>query len=409
VSEAVADKRISLQEVRKHGWIVVGDDVFDITAFANKHPGGPEILHLCGGDATFPLINAHGVRGELPRLPKKLRVGTIDRSTLRPVDRDLRDLWQQFRARGLFVYKPWWFLLDLVRGLGFFLCGWLTLDSAPAVAFAAFLIARLNVMWWVHDVCHDSVFLDKKMARRWAEMMSITFVGTPVLDYQYVVHRIHHGFTNTIGADQAIETGPVVWHQLMRARTTDTFVPIQSWFWFLVVLPLTLPYFLYIGIRHTIRERNWIVLAGVVLRWIVAFAAFRDHLVVFLVPSFLAAYILGLTASLNHFHRPMSDTADWNFARSVTCVTQNLGATNRVSAWLVGGLSFHIEHHFFATMPRRNYRKIAPEIRAFCERNHLPYTSVSLPAAIAALWKKLRNPYDDNAPPSRPSMELRRG
>jgi fatty acid desaturase len=400
---------VSLAEVRRRGLVIVGDDVYDITDWAAKHPGGPEILHLRGSDATLPLINAHGIRGELPRLPKKLRVGTIDHATLRQTDRELRAMLDTFRARGLFRYKPWWLLLDLVRGLGFFTLGWLVMDRAPVVAFFALLVARLNVMWWVHDACHDSVFTDRKLARRWAELMSILFVGTPVLDYQYVVHRIHHGFTNTIGADEAIETGPVVWHQLMRARTSDTFVTMQSWFWFVVVLPLTLPYFVVIGLRHSLREREYVKLAAVVVRWVGAVWLFRDHLVVFLVPSLLAAYLLGLTASLNHFHRPMAESSDWNFARSVTTVTQNLTATNRVSAWLLGGLSFHIEHHFFATMPRRNYRRIAPEIQAFCTRHGLPYQSVSFTQAIAGLWRKLRNPFDDNAPPSRPSMEIRRG
>ena len=399
---------ITLTDVRRNGWIIVGDAVYDITKFAAKHPGGPEILHLRGSDATLPLINAHGIRGELPRLPKKLRVGTIDPETLRPADRELREMLDGFRARGLFHYKRWWFALDLVRGLGFFVCGWLMLDRAPAVAFFALLIARLNVMWWVHDVCHDSVFTDRTIARRWAELMSILFVGTSLLDYQYVVHRKHHGFTNTIGADQAIDTGPVVWHQLMRARTADTFLPIQSWFWFLVVLPLTLPYFIYIGLRHSLAQRAYGSIVAVALRWALCLWAFSDHLLVFLVPSFLAAYLLGLTASLNHFHRPMAATADWNFARSVTCVTQNLTATNRVSAWLLGGLTFHIEHHFFATMPRRNYRRIAPELRAFCDRHQLEYAQVSFPRAVAGLWKKLRRPFDDNAPPSRPSMDIER-
>ena len=398
-------RAVSFAEVREHGWIVVGDDVYDIAKFAAKHPGGPEIVQLRGGDATFPLINAHGIRGDLPRLPKKLRVGTIDATTLRPADRELRELWQDLRARGLFHYKRWWFALDLLRGLGFFVCGWLVMDIAPVLAFFALLVGRLNVMWWVHDVCHDSVFADRDIARRWAEMMSILFVGTSVHDYQYVVHRMHHGFTNTIGADQAIETGPVVWHQLMRARTFDTFVPVQSWFWFLVVLPLTLPYFIYIGLRCNIRDRAYWTIAGVVVRWILGVWLFWHHLVVFLVPTLLAAYVLGLTASLNHFHRPMAAATDWNFARSVTTVTQNLRAYDRVSAWLVGGLSYHIEHHFFATMPRRNYRKISGELRAYCARHGLAYETVSIPQAVASLWRKLRNPYDNNVPPSRPSME----
>jgi fatty acid desaturase len=407
MSELAADAAITLAEVRRRGLVIVGEDVYDITSFSAKHPGGPEILQLRGSDATLPLINAHGIRGELPKLPKKLRVGKIDEHTLKPADRDLRAMWSDFRERGLFVYKPWWLVLDLVRGMGFFVLGWLLMDNAPVAAFFALLVARLNVMWWVHDACHDSVFTDRKVAKRWSEFSSLLFVGTSILDYQYVVHRMHHGFTNTIGADQAINTGPVVWHQLMRARTTDTFVPIQSLFWFAVVLPLTLPYFMYIGCRHAIRDRAIWTLIGLTVRWTIALWVFWDHLIVFLGSSLLSAYILGLTASLNHFHRPMASVVDWDFARSVTCVTQNFGGRNRFTGWLVGGLSFHIEHHFFATMPRRNYRKIAPAIRAFCERHHLPYETVTFGHAIATLWRKLRHPYDDNVPPSRPSMDIR--
>lgn len=312
---------------------------------------------------------------------------------------------RRFRARGLFAYRTSWFVLDALLGLGLFAVGWLMLAWSPPVAFVALLVARLNVMWWVHDVCHDAVFADRARARRCAELASILFVGTSVVDYQYIVHRIHHGFTNTIGADQAIDTGPVVWHPLMRGRTRDRFVRHQAWFWFVVVLPLTLPYFIAIGCRDAWARRRYATVVAVIARWGLACWLFADHLVVLIVPSLLAAYVLGLTASLNHFHRPMAAIADWNFARSVTCATQNLTATNRVAAWLLGGLTFHIEHHLFATMPRRNYRVIAPEIRAFCARHQLAYEEVSFARAIVTLWHKLRHPFDNPEPPSRPSMD----
>lgn len=395
---------IPFREVQKNGWMVVGDDVFDISKFAAKHPGGSEITQLRGSDATFTLINAHGVRGELPKLPKKLRIGTIDTRTLRPVDRELRAMWVDLHARGMFIYRKWWFALDLFRGVGFFVAAWLLLEISAATAFFAFTIARLNAMWWVHDVCHDSVFLDRETARRWAELVSIVFVGTSVLDYQYKVHRKHHGFTNTIGADEAISTGPVVWHELMRSRTSDTFVMVQSWFWFVVVLPLTLPYFLYIGLRQNLRDRAYTTIFAVALRWLFVVWAFWDDLFVVIGSGVVSAYLLGLTASLNHFHRPMSNVNDWNFARSVTCVTQNLGPKNRFIAWLLGGLTYHIEHHFFATMPRRNYRRIAPELRALCQRHGLEYAHTSFLRALYRLWRKLRDPYRDNEPPVRPSM-----
>ena len=64
---------ISFDEVKRNKWLVVGDDVYDVSKFAAKHPGGDEIVQLQGSDATFPLINAHGIQGKLPKqLPKNL-------------------------------------------------------------------------------------------------------------------------------------------------------------------------------------------------------------------------------------------------------------------------------------------------------------------------------------------------
>jgi len=51
-------KRFSLKEIEKHNtkescWIVIHDNVFDVTKFLEEHPGGEEVLLEQGGkDAT---------------------------------------------------------------------------------------------------------------------------------------------------------------------------------------------------------------------------------------------------------------------------------------------------------------------------------------------------------------------
>jgi fatty acid desaturase len=42
---------------------------------------------------------------------------------------------------------------------------------------------------------------------------------------------------------------------------------------------------------------------------------------------------------------------------------------------LTGNLSFQIEHHLFPDLPSNRYAEIAPQVRAVCERNGLPYNS----------------------------------
>ena len=79
-------------------------------------------------------------------------------------------------------------------------------------------------------------------------------------------------------------------------------------------------------------------------------------------------------------------------------MTQNLRERGPFWRWFTGGLNFHIEHHFFATMPRRNYPVISAEIQAFCKDHGLPYHTCSVFEALAALWHKLNHPFAGAAP-----------
>lgn len=50
-------KTYTLSEVAQHAsrddcWAIISGDVYDLTEFINRHPGGDEILRACGTDAT---------------------------------------------------------------------------------------------------------------------------------------------------------------------------------------------------------------------------------------------------------------------------------------------------------------------------------------------------------------------
>ena len=50
-------KAYTLSEVAQHAskddcWAIISGDVYDLTEFINRHPGGDEILRACGTDAT---------------------------------------------------------------------------------------------------------------------------------------------------------------------------------------------------------------------------------------------------------------------------------------------------------------------------------------------------------------------
>lgn len=78
---------IPISEVRKHAtsadcWIVVEDQVLDVTDFAELHPGGPSLLHkYAGRDATKAYLEYHALSLIKDNLPLNAFRGNLDRST----------------------------------------------------------------------------------------------------------------------------------------------------------------------------------------------------------------------------------------------------------------------------------------------------------------------------------------
>lgn len=73
-SDSNPDKLISMSEVATHNsasdcWLVIDNDVLDVTSFVDKHPGGSVITDGCGKDATGYF---NGVREHVKPIVKML-------------------------------------------------------------------------------------------------------------------------------------------------------------------------------------------------------------------------------------------------------------------------------------------------------------------------------------------------
>ncbi len=63
-------KTFTLSDVAQHNskedcWTVISDDVYDLTKFISRHPGGDEILRACGTDATMLFSSRQTNDGQL--------------------------------------------------------------------------------------------------------------------------------------------------------------------------------------------------------------------------------------------------------------------------------------------------------------------------------------------------------
>jgi fatty acid desaturase len=54
-----------------------------------------------------------------------------------------------------------------------------------------------------------------------------------------------------------------------------------------------------------------------------------------------------------------------------------------------GNLSHQIEHHLFPDLPAHRYARIAPEVRAICEKHGLPYNTGSFVKQSLSVWKRI--------------------
>ncbi len=78
-----AVKHYKMATVKKHNkktncWTVVGKNVYKLTKYIKKHPGGSKrIVAMCGKDATAAYRNQHGSTGKAAKALKKYKIGVL--------------------------------------------------------------------------------------------------------------------------------------------------------------------------------------------------------------------------------------------------------------------------------------------------------------------------------------------
>jgi fatty acid desaturase len=386
-------ERIPMSEVRARGYVVVGDAVLDVARFANGHPGGAFLGGLAGKDGTFALANAHGKSARAQRMLRRFYVGPFDETTRDPIDRDAIVLERELRARGFFVYPKRRIVLDVVRWITLFGLGIAVFVLSPWLSFALVLAGTIDAVWWIHDAGHDAIFASEVTARRAIECLGILVLGMPQQGYHYGVHRVHHGFTNVIGLDRALETGPLAWDARTAARKPGIFRRGRLLQWFLGIVPFAGPALIASAFLYCVERRQLGILAMLVVRWtLVVLLAVRTGAYPLLFVPFVAGSVLAFMAGLNHFHLPMSTSTPRSYVRAVFERTQNIEDAGGLWRWLSGGLDLHVEHHLFPMIPSCHYPAVAPFVRAFAERHGLVYRTTSRSGAVLALARALVRP-----------------
>eukprot|EP00485_Elphidium_margaritaceum_P006383 CAMPEP_0202703926 /NCGR_PEP_ID=MMETSP1385-20130828/16711_1 /ASSEMBLY_ACC=CAM_ASM_000861 /TAXON_ID=933848 /ORGANISM="Elphidium margaritaceum" /LENGTH=462 /DNA_ID=CAMNT_0049361855 /DNA_START=45 /DNA_END=1433 /DNA_ORIENTATION=+ len=437
-------KVISREEFAAHHfrgdcWIEIEGNVYDVSQWMKKHPGGERLLECLGGkDATLPFLLNHKpwIRQKylssmcIGELAPKTTKGKYDDLTT-----DFIALYRELSAKGWFTTSAAYYVKKFCIVIAM-LCGVIYLmqlsrayDSLVLAAVASILLG----MFWQqsaflgHDLGHNGMTHINKLDCGIGFIIGNLCQGISVGWWKYT-HNVHHVRTNDGEWDPDIQHMPMiamnekylegVWSQFHRAQLppTDTltlalskvFVGYQQYHWLFSMMMarvfLYLSSFVYAAWQLP-RQQNgtymmWRVLPLIEFGTLVLFHVWSislfmtytpQHPVLFYFMAYFTAGILHVQIIMNHFPCPVfDDIEEDNFVlhqlRSSMAVS-----SNTYTHWFHGGLQFQVEHHLFPMMPRHNLRKVKPYILELAKKYDIPYLENTFLGAIFDIHRILKN------------------
>jgi delta8-fatty-acid desaturase len=380
--------------------LTVDGKTYDLTKWADQHPGGSLIRQYNGLDAThifnaFHSPEAHARLAQFKPLanpPKHLLPPPKD-----PRSQDIlekfENLKKEFQDEGFFETSYAWY---------FYKC-FTTLVMAPLGLYfqyhGSYLLSAIffGIFWqqlgWIgHEFAHHQIFQNNRKLND----LSAIFFGNICQGFSSHWwkdrHNSHHATTNILDADPDIDNIPMMaWSSsdLDKAPAwTRKTIPYQAYY-FLFLLPLLrvtwcLNSIFFVRDMAASRYKRYNVdyrleAIGLAIHWtwvlliLIYLPTWGWRLTWFLVSELLAGFGIAIVVFFNHYS---CDKYPSSLAGNFVCLqlwtTRNM-TPGLLTDWICGGLNYQIEHHLFPTMPRHNLNRASAKVKAFCRENNLPY------------------------------------
>jgi len=400
--------------------VVISHRVFDLTLWADHHPGGSLILqHVKGKDATAQFWGMHS-----PAIAKKyfdiFCIGSLSASE-KPssISEDFENIRQELINQGLF--KPRWsfymgkFIVCMIM-FAFVWLGVLFTDSLMIHCLCALLLGLFwqQIAFLGHDAGHIGISHNITTDRVIGLVVGNFFTGIS-LAWWKKSHNIHHTITNAIEHDPDIQHLPLfaISSDLLKRPIWSTyykrFIPLNPFAYFCCKYQCASYYIIMAFARVNLyfqsfmlllslgpyeaknmkgefiwsKELELRVLFGFWLWFAFLVTRLPDMLtrVLFVVLSHNIAGILHVQITLSHFVMPtyLSTKEDKNYGDD-DFVHKQLETTLDISCpwymnWFHGGLQYQVEHHLFPRLPRHSLEASQKIIKDYCNRHNLNHCS----------------------------------
>ncbi|XP_054419791.1 fatty acid desaturase 2-like protein FADS2B [Pteronotus mesoamericanus] len=410
----------SWQEIQRHNqeadqWLVINRKVYNVTGWADRHPGGRRVLnHYAGEDATDVFRAMHPELDLVQLYLKPLLIGELapgepsqERNKNSQLVEDFQELRRTLEATNMFSANLGFFFLHLIQILTLEALAWLMLwyfgNGWPITICISFLltISQAQSSFLQHDTGHLSIFKKSKWNHLMHRFVMCHLKGLSANWWNYR-HFQHHVKPNIYPKDPDIDIGPLfligdlqpVKYGKRKIKYID--YEKQHLYFYMVGLPLLMPvYFNLQSMQVMYLRRYWGDIAWVssfYLRYFITFGPFYGifgtMLLIYLV-KFLESPWITYVTQMSHLAMKMSreENRDW-FSTQVlaTCNVEQ----SFFNDWFTGHLNFQIEHHLFPTMPRHNYHKAAPLVRSLCAKHGLQYVNKPMLKAFGDIVRALK-------------------
>ena len=424
-----ARQGLTMEEVAKHDkrddlWIIVDGKAYDVTKFADRHPGGwLPMMNLGGKDCTDAFANYHPARVYRSMLPHFYVGDVVDYKESEFV-KEHREMRQMLLEQGLFETRQsyYWGLGAWLAFLAFSVLYTSLVCSSTAAHLTG--AALLGTFWQQmaflgHDIGHNAVS-HVRVRDSVGGLLVGNFLTGIAMSWWKLSHNVHHVCCNSIEHDPDIQHMPIfaVSDEIFHEDFYSTFhkrwvrkdaaalflVSYQHWLFYPIMAFARFnlyaqSWILLLDQKEYVWMRNWEILGQLgFLSWLGALVAnipvaadsslgAVGERVAFVLLSHVLAGVLHVQICLSHFARDTYHGKAYNGEEDEWFRMQCLTTLNIDCPWWMdwfhGGLQFQIEHHLWPRLPRHNLRHAQTLVKAFCKKHGVVYHNLPwIPAQI---------------------------
>ncbi|XP_006160859.1 fatty acid desaturase 2-like protein FADS2P1 [Tupaia chinensis] len=408
------------QEIQRHNqesdqWLVIDRKVYNVTSWADRHPGGRWVLnHYAGEDATDVFRAMHLDIDIARRYLKPLLVGELapgepsqERNKNSQLVEDFQELRKTLEAMNMFDANLGFFFLHLTQILILEVLAWLILYHLGSgwlvTIFISFLltVSQAQSSFLQHDMGHLSIFKKSKWNHLMQKFVMCHLKGLSANWWNYR-HFQHHVKPNIYPKDPDVDMGPLFllgdYQPVKYGKKKIKYINYekQHLYFYIVGLPLLMPvYFNLQSMKIMYFHRYWediFWVSSFYIRYFITFGPFYGifgTLLLMYFVKFLESPWIVYVTQMSHIPMKMSKEENRDWLSTQVLATCNI-EQSFFNDWFTGHLNFQIEHHLFPTMPRHNYHKVAPLVKSLCAKHGLQYVNKPMLKAFGDIVRALK-------------------